>query len=157
MGTGMRMNDECVDAVSFPNWHFAEANIGQTRQVCSIFHCQTPVGTVPYWYDDPDHPQRALPLLQSMSPIVLGDYGAVLARGRNKTIFVALCKVIDDLPDPLVTVQVIHWIESRFKPTDEITRMVIKQGLHAIELYHKQRRRDFDFVFQMLCGADPAP
>lgn len=149
----MRFNDRCASPIEFPNWHFAEVSIGSARQACAICHCSTPAGTIPYWYDDPERPQHALPLIQSMSPIMLGDYGAVLARGRNKSIFVALCKVISDLPDPLLTVQVIYWIEKRLAPNENVSPLDIRQALNAIELYQQKRRHDIELVFQALYGA----
>ena len=148
----MHINAPCASPLDFPNWHYVEASIGRSRQVCAIFHSNTPAGLVPYWYDDPDHPQRALPLLTSMSPVSLGDYGTILARGRNMSIFVGICKAIDDLPDPLVAVQVIHWIEKRLKPDEDVSRFAIRQALHAIQIHQDHRRQDFEHVMQILCG-----
>jgi hypothetical protein len=150
----MVINEEWADPQEFKNWQFAEISIGRTKQVCSIFHSATPVGVVPYWFDDPDHPQRALPLLKSMAPVNLGDYGSILKQGDNMLIFVALCKLLDDLPDPLVSVQCIHWIEQRRNVKEQSDKsQAAKMSLHAVQLHLSQRRREFDQIMQRLCGS----
>jgi hypothetical protein len=152
--SSMNINEEWSSPAEFKNWHFAEISIGRSRQVCSVFHSNTPVGVVPYWFDDPEHPQRALPLLKSMEPTNLGDYGDILKRGDNMSVFVALCKLLDDLPDPLMSVQCIHWIEQRRNLKDQTDKaQSAKSALHGVQLHLAQRRRDFDQLMQRLCGS----
>lgn len=150
----MRTNEEWASPEEFKNWHFAEVNIGRRRQVCSIFHSTTPIGVVPYWYDDPDYPQRALPLLKSMSPKNLGDYGTILKSEKNRSIFVALCKILDDLPDPLITVHCIQWIDQRrmFKENTD-TILMVNNALNGVYLQMTKRRREFETLMQRLCAA----
>lgn len=148
----MRINEAYVSAKDFPAWHYVELKIGEERRVAAVFHNETPAGTIPFWYDDPDHPQRALPLLESMEPINLGDYGSVLQRDKNMEIFVALCKAIDDLPEPLITVQCIQWLNERQMFTPGSARIAVRHALNSIDMALKRRRSAFDDVMTRLCG-----
>lgn len=153
----MQINEEWACPDDFRNWHFVELNIGKHRHVCSIVHCDTPLGIVPYWYDDHDHPQRALPLLKSMEPVDLGDYGMILQRGENMAIFVALCKILDDLPDPLIAVQCIQWISERKSLREHPDKVrTTRSALHGIQVHLTSKRREFDQLMQRLCGIPSA-
>lgn len=147
----MQFNEEVAPAAEFPPWHYAEVRIGKERRIVAVFHCETPAGLVAYWYDDPQHPQRALPLLRSMRPVCLGDYGLVLRQEDHMEIFVAICKAIDDLPVPLLMVQAIYWIKRRGLELATNERLVAKQAMSAVEQAAQRRRRAYDKVLQNLC------
>ncbi len=146
----MRIIEETAKAEHFPAWHYAAITIGSERRVVAIFHSQTPAGPVPFWYDDPENPQRALPLLMSMSPENLGDYGEYLKRDENMRVFVAICKAIQDLPDPLFAIQAIEWVKARNIFSETNQRMVALQAMNAVEIAAQRRRRHFDQVISAL-------
>lgn len=148
------MFDQYVDPDDFPAWFYAQVEAGGgEKRVVSLFHVLTPVGNVVYWYDDPENPQRTMPLLSAMRPINLGDYGGFLQQGENMSIFVALCKALEDLPDPLQAVQAIHWINQRnlYDAKADVNRVAL-QSLHSIEQSTKHRRSEFEYMMRVLGG-----
>lgn len=148
------MFDQYVDPDEFPAWFYAEIEAaGGEKRVVSLFHVLTPVGNVVYWYDDSENPQRTMPLLSAMRPINLGDYGGFLQQDDNMSIFVALCKALQDLPDPLQAVQAIHWIVQRnlYDAKADLNRIVL-QALHSTAQSTKQRRSEFEYMMRVLAG-----
>lgn len=150
--------DGYVDSNEFPPWFYAEIEtISGDKRVVSLFHVPTPVGNVVYWYDDPINPQRTMPLLKAMKPINLGDYGAFLQRDDNLSVFVALCKSIQDLPDPLSAVQIIHWIANRrmhrVDAEDDLASLV-SLALKAMQEATMRRRAEFEYMMRVLAGVE---
>lgn len=146
----MQLAEDCAPFQDFPESHYVEIDVGSERRVALIVHCETPLGTLPFWYDDSLHPQRALPLLQAFKPRDLGDYGAILGRNRNMEIFVAMCKVLNDLPDPLVAVQCIQWLQGRNPVAATSGRMLVRQALSAVDMALRRRRHEADHVLHRL-------
>lgn len=144
--------EECVLAVDFPAWYYAELLIGGEARVISVFHVKTPSGVIPYWYEDPENQHRGLPLTKSMRPKLLGDYGSILAAENNIKIFVAICLEIDDLPDPLLAVQVIQWVNAQQSPWMENIQPAISDALRDVNCRLKQRRQEFERVMGILMG-----
>lgn len=148
--------DGYVNSDEFPPWFYAEIEAGSgEKRVVSLFHVPTPVGNVVYWYDDPENPQRTMPLLKAMKPVNLGDYGAFLQRSDHMSIFVALCKSIEDLPDPLHAVQIIHWVthrqQNRVGPEVDL-RAVVLLAMNAMQEVTKRRRAEFEYMMRVLAG-----
>lgn len=143
---------EWVSPEEFPDWFFVEVIIGNEFRVASIFHVKTPAGKVPYWYEDPENQHRGLPLLTSMKPELLGDYGSFLEDGNNMKLFVALCKSINDLPDPLLAVQAIRWINRRQLDLSADLQSVASQAINSVTQGIKRRRREFEHVMNLIMG-----
>jgi hypothetical protein len=146
------ITEECADSRTFPAWHFAEVTIGDERRIVAISTVETPTGPVPFWYDDPEHPDRLMPLLASMNPVNLGDYATFIHRDDNMSLFVSLCKAIEDLPEPMYAVQAIDWIRRRGVLNEANQKMVAKQALNAVEQATRKRRGEFDRLLFQLCG-----
>ena len=146
---------DCVAPKDFPAWFFAEIVVASEPHVVSIFHVRTPSGIVPYWYEDPENQHRGLPLLKSMKPSLLGDYGSFLALDNNMQLFVSLCKALDDLPDPLIGVQVIRWM-SRRQNTDGVDGASLadftKNAMAAVTQGIERRRAEFEQVMSYITG-----
>lgn len=147
--------DDCASADEFPAWYYAEIKTGGEPRVVSLFHVNTHAGLVPYWYEDPESKYRGLPLLKTLEPVLLGDYGSYLAKGSNMQTFVALCKTLDDLPDPLLAVQVIRSIERRQEQggvaAGELGKMVV-QALQSNIVSQRKRRAEFNRVMDIITG-----
>lgn len=156
MAENTSLFDGYVDSDEFPPWFYAEIQAGSgEKRVVSLFHVPTPVGNVVYWYDDAENPQRTMPLLKAMKPVNLGDYGAFLQRDDHMSIFVALCKAIEDLPDPLQAVQVIHWVTQRqqngIDPDAELSAVVLL-AMSTMQELTKRRRAEFEYMMRVLAG-----
>lgn len=153
--------DGYVNSEDFPPWFYAEIESGSgEKRVVSLFHVPTPVGNVVYWYDDPENPQRTMPLLSAMKPVNLGDYGAFLQEEDNMSIFVALCKSIEDLPDPLRAVQVIHWVKNHQQHSAEAEKSLSALVTVALDTLHeitKRRRAEFEYMMRVLAGVGATP
>lgn len=144
--------DECVSTEQFPAWFYAEIVIGNEYRVVSIFHVHTPAGLVPYWYEDHENPHRGLPLTKALRPVLLGDYGSYLAEADNMAWFVALCRVLDDLPDPLQTVQVIRWLVRRGIAYGHNARTDAANALAEVTASMKRRQSDFEKIWSLITG-----
>lgn len=151
-------SDECVSAADFPAWLYAEITVGNEYRVVSIFHVTTPAGVVPYWYEDSENQHRGLPLLRSLRPTLLGDYGSYLQEGENLQWFVAICKVKDDLPDPLLAVQVIRWLDRRkISIASDLAKNSVATAMKAVQEGVKRRRKEFDQVMSIITGMSQKP
>lgn len=150
------MFEDYASPSDFPDWFFAEIDVSGQRRVASLFHVASPLGPVVYWFDDHEHPQRVMPLLTSMHPENLGDYGAFLQLGENMRSFVAVCKLLDDLPDPLYAMQVIRWMNRNAQRDEELDAPdLVRRAFQALRAQTVRRRADFDFVMSVLTGSDP--
>lgn len=149
----MKINGECVSADLFPPWHFVEMYIGSELRVGCVVHHVTDTGAAPFWFDDPENPQRAWPLLTFMRPRNLGDYGSILNQASNLQTFVALCKAVDDLPSPLVAVQCLRWLV-HYGPADSTKeKSVVREAHDEVQKALKRRRKAYDAVLERLCGS----
>lgn len=154
MGNKSSLFDGHVDCDLFPPWFYAEVESGSgEKRVVSLFHVPTPVGNVVYWFDDPETPQRTMPLLSAMKPVNLGDYGEFLRKDNHMSIFIALCKAIEDLPDPLQAVQVIHWIKVRdalkISGNSSLSELVLL-ALTSLQEAAKKRRLEFEYMMRVI-------
>lgn len=155
-GDVLQAANEFVSPQAFPAWYFAEIVVAGEFRVVSIFHVSTPSGVVPYWYEDPDNQHRALPLFKSLNATLLGDYGSFLARDSNLQIFVAICKTIDDLPDPLLAVQTIRWVNRRQmdkRYQSSHLHELVTEGLNFVKYNIRRRRKEFEHVMAVIFGA----
>lgn len=144
--------DECVKAEDFPAWCYAEIGTGSGSRVISIFHVNFNGTFIPYWYDDPENRHLGLPLYVSFKPVLLGDYASFLAESNHKMLFVAICKALNDLPDPLQCVQVIRWLENKGLGnalSEELNSHVIN-AVNTIAMEIRNRRAEFHEVMRVL-------
>lgn len=106
--------DACVSWREFHPWTFVLLrNVGDGTRVASVHHLKKEDGVEVLWSDDPDRLTELRPLLESMGPLSLGTYEAILESPGCMEIFAAVCRATQDLPEPLLAVQVIHWVMSR--------------------------------------------
>ena len=135
----MRINGQVVSAQIFRPWQFVELLEGVDLRVAQVFHVRSPDGeSIPFWSEDPEQPFRGMPLMSSMQPRVLGDYANVLAQPGNLQRFVMICTVLDDLPEPLLAVQVIRDLARRRLEADAAHVRASLQSVRA----SLQARRD---------------
>ena len=135
-----------VDVDEFPSWFFAEVDgVGDDPWQVLLVHVETPGGLTVYWGDDPERPRRVFPLMDSMNPKLLGDYGTFLKEKGHLPLFVALSKVLQDLPEPLLVVQVIQRLKSRgVKGTEPFPENTVRAALEWVQKRHERRRAALD-------------
>jgi hypothetical protein len=140
----LRIHPDAVGEKSFPAWHFAEVDLAGERTVVSVVHLALPDGVVVCGYDDPLYPERCTPILAGWGPVNIGDYAMVLHQEGNMELFIALCRALRDLPDPLIAVQSILWMRRGALGAGADLRELAKQALSASERRLRRRRLQFD-------------
>jgi hypothetical protein len=142
-------------AYNFPVGHFARlAFLGRNVIAMTVdASVRDPRGrTVPYFIDDPEHPELAQPLLLRHTPVDLGCFEDIVNTPANKPLYFALLTASEELPHTLFLVTAMEWIKRRGGlPEDAGARRALaRQALSVVTGSLQERRDELSAVMKIL-------
>lgn len=165
-GSTMKIHGAVASSEQFLAGHFAEITLQGIKTIVEVFHNDciddaVPEGSpgrtkkVAYYWIDPEHPERGTPLFQALNPVNLGPYERIISDPAHKAAYTALVGVAQEIPDGLLMVRAIYWIQKRGGIDAYDPKLIAKQALSAVSTAAANARKEHDRQMQSVLQTLP--